>query len=122
MRFSFLKIIGQSLSYFFLAAVCELSGGYLVWIWIKHNAPWPVGVLGGLFLFVYGIIPTAHAAHFYKVYSAYGGVFIVMSLLWGWFFDGTPPDRFDVIGTLIILVGVFFIFFHPKNNEQLWRA
>lgn len=122
MRWGVAKMIGQSLWYFFVAALCELGGGYLVWLWIKQDFAWPVGILGGLLLFLYGIIPTAQSAHFYKVYSAYGGVFIVMSFLWGWLFDRTPPDRFDIIGTFIILLGVFFIFYHPKNNEQLWRA
>lgn len=47
---------------------------------------------------------------------------MVMSLLWGWIFDGTRPDRFDLIGALVALVGVALIFYYPKNNEQLWRA
>ena len=47
-------------------------------------------------LVLYGIIPTFQPAHFGRVYAAYGGVFIVLSLLWGWMFDGNRPDRLDV--------------------------
>lgn len=122
MRQEIAKTILRSLGYFVVAAIFELGGGYLVWLWLKHDFAWPIGVLGGFLLFIYGVIPTAQSAHFYKVYSAYGGVFIIMSLMWGWVFLGIQPDRFDIIGTLVILVGVFFIFYHPKNNEQLWRA
>lgn len=116
------KNILLSLFFFFLAGFFELGGGYLVWQWLKEGASWYFGLVGGLILFVYGIIPTAQSAYFYKVYSAYGGIFIVMALLWGWVFDGTAPDRFDMIGAALALLGVFFIFYHPKNNEQLWRA
>ena len=53
-------------------------------------------------------------AHFGRVYAAYGGVFIVLSLLWGWILDGNRPDRFDVIGATVSLVGVFIIMYWPR--------
>lgn len=69
-----------------------------------------MGVAGGVILVVYGVIPTfQQEAAFGRVYAAYGGVFILLSLLWGWRVDGWQPDRFDLIGTGIALVGVAVI-------------
>lgn len=55
------------------------------------------------FFALYGIIPTFQPANFGRVYAAYGGVFIVLSILWGWKVDGIEPDRFDIFGALIAL-------------------
>ncbi len=65
-------------------------------------------------LILYGVIPTFQPAHFGRVYAAYGGVFIVFSLLWGWRMDGNVPDRFDVIGAAISLLGACVIMYWPR--------
>ncbi len=66
-------------------------------------------------LVAYGIIPTFQASHFGRVYAVYGGFFIVLSLLWGWGIDGDRPDRADVIGSLIALVGVSVMMYWPRR-------
>jgi small multidrug resistance family-3 protein len=71
--------------------------------------------LWALILVLYAIIPTFQSAHFGRVYAAYGGMFIVLSLLWGWGFDGTRPDRFDAIGCLICLIGMTVIMYVPRT-------
>ena len=63
---------------------------------------------------LYGVIPTLQPANFGRVYAAYGGVFIALSLLWGWAVDGIMPDHFDLIGGLIALVGVGIIMYAPR--------
>ena len=63
---------------------------------------------------LYGVVSTLQPAHFGRVYAAYGGFFIVLSLVWGWIFDGNRPDRFDVIGATVSLVGVFIIMYWPR--------
>jgi small multidrug resistance family-3 protein len=73
------------------------------------------GLLGGLVLVTYGIIPTFQASHFGRVHAVYGGVFIVLSLLWGWGLDGDRPDKADVIGSLIALVGVCIMKYWPRR-------
>ena len=66
-------------------------------------------------LFLYGIIPTFQPeASFGKVYAAYGGVFIALSILWGWLVDGLRPDMYDIIGGLVCLVGVYIIMYAPR--------
>jgi len=67
-------------------------------------------------LFLYGVIPTFQPATFGRAYAAYGGVFIVLSILWGWRVDGVAPDRFDLIGGLIALVGVAVIMYWPRGG------
>lgn len=110
-----------SLIFFLLAGLCEIGGGYLVWLWLRDGMSWILGVLGGFVLFAYGIVPTFQPSHFHRIYSAYGGIFIVMALVWGWIFQGIRPDIFDVIGATISLVGVLIIFYMPRKNEVIGR-
>ena len=85
---------------FALAGLCEIGGGYLVWLWLRDGRSIWIGALGGLVLFLYGVLPTLQPSDvtFGRVYAAYGGVFVVRSLAWGWWIDGTRPDRWDIIG------------------------
>ncbi|GIW46794.1 MAG: hypothetical protein KatS3mg078_0671 [Deltaproteobacteria bacterium] len=99
---------------FILAGICEIGGGYFVWLWLREHKTPVLGLLGGLILFLYGVIPTFQPAHFGRVYAAYGGVFVVLSLLWGWLIDNKKPDTFDLIGASICLVGVIVIMWWPR--------
>lgn len=47
--------------------------------------------------------------------AAYGGVFVAGSLVWGMVVDGFRPDRWDVTGALICLVGVAVIMYAPRS-------
>ena len=71
-------------------------------------------MLGAVILVLYGIVPTFQAAHFGRVYPAYGGVFVVLSLRWGWGVDGIRPDRLDVFGGLLCLTGVGVMMYAPR--------
>ncbi|HLC24121.1 MAG TPA: YnfA family protein [Nitrosopumilaceae archaeon] len=115
-----LSKISTSLLFFFLAGLCEIGGGYLVWLWLRNDMSWLFGAAGGFVLFLYGIIPTFQKSHFHRIYAAYGGVFIVMSILWGWWIDGTTPDLYDIIGTIIAVIGVVIIFYIPRKGETVW--
>ena len=118
MNFSKISI---SLLLFFLAGICEIGGGYLVWVWLRESMSWFYGVLGGFILFLYGIVPTLQSTHFHRVYAAYGGIFIVMAVMWGWIFDGISPDSFDILGSMIAVVGVIVIFYAPRKGERtIW--
>jgi small multidrug resistance family-3 protein len=105
----------KSLSYFVAAGLCEIGGGYFIWLWMReHKAPWSV-LAGAVLLVLYGFIPTLQPANFGRVYAAYGGVFIVLSILWGWRIDTIMPDRFDVVGGAVALAGVFIIMYWPRS-------
>ena len=69
-------------------------------------------------LFLYGIIPTFQQSHLHRIYAAYGGIFIVMALLWEWIFEKIIPDRFDILGAAISLVGVIVIFYLPRHRDS----
>jgi len=119
-RISVNKVL-LSLLLFFLAGICEIGGGYLVWLWIREGMGLIYGAVGGFVLFLYGIVPTYQSTHFHRVYAAYGGIFIVMALLWRWIFDGIAPDLFDLIGSIIAIVGVVIIFYAPRKGERaIW--
>ena len=116
-----LNKIFLSLLLFLLAGICEIGGGYLVWLWIREGMGLIYGAVGGFVLFLYGIIPTFQSTHFHRVYGAYGGIFIVMALFWGWIFDGIAPDSFDLLGGIIAIFGVVRIFYAPRKGERaIW--
>jgi small multidrug resistance family-3 protein len=104
----------SSLALFVLAGVCEIGGGYLVWQWWRDGAHGAVGIAGALVLFLYGIIPTYQPSHFARVYAAYGGIFVVLSIIWGWGVDRIAPDRYDLLGGSLCLAGVLVIMYWPR--------
>ncbi|MCH7896305.1 MAG: YnfA family protein [candidate division NC10 bacterium] len=109
-----MALIGKSMALFVLAGLCEIGGGYLVWLWYRSGRSLLFGLLGGVLLFLYGVIPTYQPAHFGRVYAAYGGIFVLLSLLWGWAIDRRAPDNYDLLGGAICLVGVAVIMYWPR--------
>lgn len=100
----------RSLILFVLAGLAEIGGGYLVWQWLREGKAMWIGFVGGAVLILYGVIPTLQTeSAFGRVYAAYGGIFVVLSIVWGMVFDGWRPDRYDLIGAAIALLGVFVI-------------
>ncbi len=106
--------IAKSLWFFVLAGLFEIGGGYLVWQWLREGKSVWYALFGAVFLVLYGVIPTFQPAHFGRVYAAYGGMFIVLSILWGWGIDRIAPDRFDMLGGFVALVGVTIIMYWPR--------
>lgn len=109
--------LARSLLLFGLAGLCEIGGGYLVWLWLRDGRAIWVGALGGLVLFLYGVLPTLQPpdASFGRVYAAYGGIFVVLSLFWGWWIDGVRPDRWDLLGAAVALAGAAIIMYAPRS-------
>lgn len=106
----------KSLLLFIAAGLAEIGGGYLVWVWIKDAKPWWFGAAGSLLLILYGIIPTLqNYPSFGRVYAAYGGIFIVLALLWGWWIDKNTPDVYDWIGAALCMAGVSVILWAPRH-------
>ena len=108
------SIVARSIALFVLAGLMEIGGGYLIWLWLKEGRVVFLGVLGGALLFLYGVVPTFQPAHFGRVYAAYGGVFVVLSLFWGWWIDGHRPDMPEIIGSALCIVGVAVIMYWPR--------
>lgn len=106
----------KSVLLFLAAGVCEIGGGYLIWHWLKGRFSFPIGLIGAALLVLYGVLPNFQpTVQFGRVYAAYGGVFIVMSLLWDWKFDGRVPDKADAWGAFLCLMGVAVMMYWPRK-------
>ncbi len=108
-------VVARSIALFAIAALLEIGGAWLVWQGLREHRGW-LWVTGGvLALGAYGFVATFQPdAHFGRVLAAYGGVFVVGSLLWGVVVDGFRPDRYDWTGAAICLVGVAVIMYAPR--------
>ena len=111
-------LVAKSALLFFIAGLAEIGGGYMMWIWLRRSEPIIFAFLGGAVLVIYGVIPTLQpdTANFGKVYAAYGGVFVVMSLVWSWLVDKRTPDIYDVAGGAIVLFGISMIMYWPRGG------
>ncbi|MDQ0199684.1 YnfA family protein [Neobacillus ginsengisoli] len=107
----------KAMVFFILAGIAEIGGGYLVWLWLRESKPFWYGILGSIILIIYGIIPTLQTfPSFGRVYAAYGGVFIILAVLWGWGVDKKTPDLYDWIGAIICLIGVTVMLWAPRQT------
>lgn len=105
----------KSIGLFFIAGVCEIGGGYLIWLSLRENRSGWLGVIGAVLLSGYGVVATLQASNFARVYATYGGVFIAMSLAWAVLLDNYSPDKYDIVGASIALVGVAIIYYAPRG-------
>ena len=105
----------KSIGLFVLAAIAEIGGAYLVWQGVRERR----GLLwigaGVIALGMYGFFATFQPSpHFGRILAAYGGVFVAGSLVWGVVFDRFRPDRYDIVGAVICLIGVAVIMYAPR--------
>lgn len=104
-----------SVALFLLAALAEIGGAWLVWQGVREDRGWVWIGAGVIALGLYGFVATLQPdANFGRILAAYGGVFVAGSLLWGTVVDGFRPDRYDVTGALVCLVGVAVIMYSPR--------
>lgn len=106
----------RSISLFLAAAVAEIGGAWLIWQGVREHKGWIWIGAGVVALGIYGFVATLQPdSSFGRILAAYGGVFIVGSLAWGMALDGFRPDRYDVTGALVCLVGVAVIMYAPRG-------
>ena len=107
----------RSIALFVLAAVLEIGGAWLVWQGLREHRGWAWVGAGVVALGLYGVVATLQPdAAFGRVLAAYGGVFIAGSLLWAAVADGFRPDRWDVGGALVCLLGMALIMYAPRSS------
>lgn len=99
-----------------LAALAEIGGCFSFWAWLRLGKPayWLAPGMGSLALFAY-LLTLVESEAAGRAYAAYGGVYIVMSLLWLWAVEGAAPDRWDLMGAGVALVGAGIIVFGPRG-------
>ena len=106
----------RSIPLFMLAAIAEIGGAWLVWQGVREQRGLAWIGAGVIALGLYGFVATLQPdAHFGRILAAYGGVFVAGSLAWGMVFDGFEPDRWDIAGALVCLVGVAVIMYAPRD-------
>ena len=107
----------RSVALFVLAALAEIGGAWLIWQgWREHRGLW--WIAGGVIaLGAYGFVATFQTdPNFGRILAAYGGVFVAGSLVWGMVVDGFRPDRWDLVGAAVCLVGVMVIMYAPRSS------
>ena len=107
----------RSVLLFLLAAVAEIGGAWLIWQgWREHRGL--LWILGGIVaLGAYGFVATFQPdPNFGRILAAYGGIFVAGSLAWGVLVDHFKPDRYDLLGATICLLGVTLIMYAPRNS------
>ncbi len=101
---------------FVLAAGAEIGGAWLIWQAVREGRPWWWAGLGIMMLGAYGFVATLQPdPHCGRILAAYGGIFVAGSLAWGVLVDGFRPDRWDLIGSAVCLVGVALIMAAPRS-------
>lgn len=99
------------------AAVAEIAGCFSFWAWLRlGKSPfWLIPGTMSLILFAYllTLVETQHAG---RSYAAYGGIYISVALLWLWLAEGVRPDRWDLLGALICVVGASVILLGPRSQ------
>ncbi|MGA8046897.1 MAG: YnfA family protein [Dermatophilaceae bacterium] len=108
--------VARSIALFVLAAFAEIGGAWMVWQGVRENRGLVWVGAGVIALGLYGFVATLQPdANFGRILAAYGGVFVAGSLAWGVVMDGFKPDRWDLTGALICLVGVAVIMYAPRT-------
>lgn len=106
----------KTIALFVLTAIAEIVGCYLPYLWLKQDkSPWllvPAAISLALFAWLLSLHPTAAG----RVYAAYGGVYILVAVLWLWGVDGIKPTVWDVAGASVAFVGMAIIMFAPRNH------
>ncbi|MEO0442894.1 MAG: YnfA family protein [Pseudomonadota bacterium] len=101
----------KTLTLFLVTAIAEIIGCYLPYLWLRQDkSVWlllPAGLSLALFAWLLSLHPTAAG----RVYAAYGGVYVTVAILWLWLVDGISPSLRDIIGSLIMLLGMVIIMF-----------
>jgi small multidrug resistance family-3 protein len=107
----------KSLLWYLVAAVGEIAGCFAFWAWLRLDKSPLWTVPGTVSLLIFALALTRiDAAAAGRAYAAYGGVYIVSSLLWLWIVEKTRPDQWDLIGAAVCLAGAAVILYGPRGN------
>lgn len=99
------------------AALAEIAGCFAFWVWLRSGKS-PVWILPGIaslvaFAWLLTLIDSDYAG---RAYAAYGGIYVAASIAWLWFLEGARPDRWDIVGAAVVLVGSAIILFGPRST------
>lgn len=101
---------------FLITAVAEIVGCYLPYLWLTQGKSAWLLIPAGLSLAVFAWLLSLHPVAAGRVYAAYGGVYIFVAILWLWGVDGIKPTIWDMLGSLVAIIGMAIIMFAPSNT------
>jgi len=103
-----------------MAAVAEIAGCFAFWSWLRlGQSVWWIVPGIGLLVFFAVLLARVDSALAGRAYAAYGGVYVASSILWLVVAEHTLPDRWDLLGGMIIIIGALIIIFGPHNDHVL---
>ena len=105
----------KTLFLFLITAVAEILGCYLPYLWLKEEKSVWLLVPAAASLALFAWLLSLHPAAAGRVYAAYGGVYIFVAIVWLWLVDGIRPTTWDVVGSIVALLGMAIIMFAPRH-------
>lgn len=105
----------MTLLLFLLTAIAEIVGCYLPYLWLRKGAPAWVLFPAALSLALFAWLLTLHPTAAGRTYAAYSGIYMMAGLIWLWLVDRIQPDKWDIIGATIILMGAAVIYYAPRS-------
>ncbi len=109
-------LIIKTLGLFFLTAIAEILGCYLPALWLNHGKSVWFLFPAIISLVIFSWLLTLHPAAAGRVYAAYGGVYIGVAILWLWIVEGVTPTLWDIVGSVVTLLGMAIIMFGNKST------
>lgn len=107
--------LGRAGGLFVATAIAEIAGCYLPYLWLRKGAsPWllfPAGLALGIFVWLLTLHPSSAG----RTYAAYGGVYVATAVLWLWLVEGHRPDRWDIAGSAVCILGMAIIVLGPRS-------
>ena len=106
----------RSVALYIAAAVAEIGGCYAFWAWLRLDKPavWAVAGIAALVAFAW-LLTLVEVEHAGRAYAVYGGIYIAATLVWLRVVEGFAPDRWDLIGGAVALLGAAIILWGPRD-------
>ncbi len=110
----------QSFAIYAVAAIAEIAGCFAFWAWLRldRSVVWIIPGVAALIFFAF-LLSRIDSVFAGRAYAAYGGVYIAASLLWLWLVEKSTPDRWDLIGAALCIVGAMVILLGPRSGAQV---
>lgn len=106
----------KTLFLFLITAVAEIIGCYLPYLWLKEEKSIWLLVPAAASLVLFAWLLSLHPAAAGRVYAAYGGVYVFVAIVWLWLVEGIRPTTWDVVGSVVALLGMAIIMFAPRHS------
>ena len=104
----------KTTAFFVITALAEITGCYLPYLWLRHGASAWLLVPASVSLAVFVWLLSLHHTAAGRTYAAYGSVYVAVAVCWLWMVDGVRPDRWDLLGAAVALLGMSIMMFGPR--------